>query len=237
MLALVLTFVAGLLTVLSPCVLPALPIVVGSAGSTHRAGPLALAFGLVVSFVVVGVLLAAAGTALPFDGESVRAIGAAGFVAAGLFLVSSRLQDKLALWLAPLSTWAARGTGALPASAGLVEQFGVGALLGLVWSPCTGPTLGAAVGLAAQGGMARAALLMLSYGIGAVLPLLVAAYSARRFGRRLGILRSCGARAKVAFGAVAIIVGVAVLTGLDKTLESSLVQRLPQGWVDLLARY
>ena len=102
MIAFALALAAGLLTSLSPCVLPVLPIVVGSAGLRHRFGPLALAAGMVFAFTVVGVTLAAAGQAIGLDGAWLRRLAALALVLAGIFLLSERLQIRLSTWFAPL---------------------------------------------------------------------------------------------------------------------------------------
>jgi cytochrome c biogenesis protein CcdA len=227
---------AGLLTSLSPCVLPALPVVVGSAAIGHRSGPLALAGGMVAAFTAVGVTLAATGRVIGLDGLLLRRLAAVGLALAGLVLLSERLQNRLSVWLAPLASWAARRSTA-GSGAGLRSQFGLGALLGAVWSPCTGPTLGAAVGLAAQGSIPRAALVMAVFGVGAALPLIGAAYAARGFGERLGLLRAVGGRGKKVLGWVLAGVGLAVFTGTDKRFEALLLDRLPDAWIDLLTRF
>ena len=146
----VLAYAAGALTILSPCVLPLVPIVLGSAGQNHRYGPLALAAGLVLSFTGVGFALATVGAASGFDGDWVRYFGAALLLLAGIALLVPKLQYWLQGAAAPLSAWASERQSGLERF-GLAGQFGIGALLGLVWSPCVGPTLGAATVLAAQG--------------------------------------------------------------------------------------
>ncbi len=236
MVALALALAAGLLTSLSPCVLPVLPVVVGSAGLRHRTGPLALAAGMIFAFTVVGVTLAAAGQAIGLDGAWLRRLAAMALVLAGIFLLSERLQNRLSTWFAPLAGWAARRSGG-STGGGLLGQFGLGALLGALWSPCTGPTLGAAVGLAAQGGVGRASLVMLIFGIGAALPLLAAAYAARHFGSRMKLLSAVGGRGKMAFGGVLVAVGAIVMLGFDRRLEAMLLGQLPAGWLDLLTRF
>jgi cytochrome c-type biogenesis protein len=65
----VLAFVAGVLSILSPCVLPILPVVLGAAASQHRLGPIALASGLSISFVGIGLFLATIGHAIGLDAE------------------------------------------------------------------------------------------------------------------------------------------------------------------------
>lgn len=104
-----LSFAAGAVTILSPCVLPVLPIVVGSAGQQHRYGPLALAAGLIVSFAAVGIVVASAGIALGLDTSLMRVVAAALLVIVGLVLLSAQLQHHMERISAPL----ARGASSL----------------------------------------------------------------------------------------------------------------------------
>jgi cytochrome c-type biogenesis protein len=231
--ALALAFVAGLLTALSPCVLPLLPLVMGSA-ARNRYGPAALAAGFVTTFTVIGVLLASLGTALGLSDTIVRSISAALLVAAGVLMISHRLQDRLGRWLSPLASASTRlspGT-----DQGLGSQFFVGALLGGVWSPCVGPTLGAALGLASRSDtLARAAAIMAAFGLGSATLLLAAGYGSRAvIGQRLRLLQA-GASGRLVFGIVLLLVGASVASGADKVVESLVLARLPQWWIDLLA--
>ncbi|MCC7241526.1 MAG: cytochrome c biogenesis protein CcdA [Acidobacteria bacterium] len=234
MLRLALSFAAGLLTALSPCVLPALPIVVGSAAASRRHGPLALAAGLVVAFTLVGLAIASAGTFLGISEDAVRAGAALMLVAAGIVLFSHRLQDALSRRLSPIASAAARATTRV--GDGLAGQFAVGAMLGAVWSPCVGPTLGAAIGLAASGHSAGwAAALMLAFGLGSAAPLLAIAYFSRRMIARRGRLISLAERGKPLFGGALVLMGALVFLGVDKVIEAAVLARLPQWWIDLLA--
>ena len=122
---------------------------------------------------------------------------------------------------------------------GLKGQFAVGALLGAIWSPCTGPTLGAAIGLAAQsGGQIQAATTMTFFGLGAAAPMLALAYGAQSLlTRHRSSLMGAGAKAKTGMGLVLVLVGVAVLAGVDKMFETWLVQTMPSAWIDLITRF
>src|SRR3954452_25497671 len=100
-----LAFGAGALTILSPCVLPLVPVVLGYAAQRQRCGPVALAGGLIASFTVTGFVLAAFGAQIGVDAEQVRTVGAVILGAAGLFLLLPRLQDRLANLAAPLVGW------------------------------------------------------------------------------------------------------------------------------------
>ena len=90
---LTLALVAGILTMLSPCVLPLLPIVLGAAQSTHRLGPAALGLGLAVSFTLIGLFVATIGFAIGLDGDLFRTVGGAIMILIGAVLVIPTRRD------------------------------------------------------------------------------------------------------------------------------------------------
>lgn len=234
----VLAFLAGVLSVLSPCVLPILPIVLGAAASKHRLGPVALAAGLSVSFVAVGLFLATVGYAIGFSGGVLRAFAAALIIAIGAVLMLPPLQARLALASGPIANWTDQWFGASPGN-GLSGQFGIGVLLGAVWSPCVGPTLGAASLLAAQGrDLLQVAVTMFTFGAGAALPLLLLGLASREVMQwwRQRLL-SAGHGMKTALGLVFVLIGGLILLGLDKTVETFLVEASPQWLTDLTTRF
>lgn len=229
-----LAFAAGALTILSPCVLPLVPIVLGSAAQAHRRGPLALAAGLVVSFTLTGFLLATLGAASGFDGDWVRLFGAALLVAAGVALLVPSVQAMLTRAATPLADWAnARQAGM--ERYGLAGQTAIGVLLGLVWSPCVGPTLGAATVLASQGeNLAMVAVTMAAFGLGIASVLLVLASATRALlARWRGRLMTAGGAGKQVLGGLLMLVGVLIFTGGDKLVEGVLVAASPDWLVDL----
>jgi len=233
-----LAFAAGVLSILSPCVLPILPIVLGAAASEHRWGPAALAAGLAVSFVVIGLFVATVGYSIGLDGDRLRYVAAVLMVAIGVVLLVPRLQVRLALAGAPLQSWSDRHFGGSPSS-GVAGQASVGLLLGAVWSPCVGPTLGAASLLAAQGkDLGAVGATMLSFGLGAGLPLaafgLLSREAILRWRTRMMV---GGARAKTAFAVLLVTIGVVVITGLDKRIETLVVDYSPPWLTDLTTRF
>jgi cytochrome c-type biogenesis protein len=235
---LVLSFVAGVLSILSPCVLPLLPIVLGAAASEQKLGPAALAAGLSISFVAIGLFVATVGFSIGLDGDVFRSVAAAFMIAIGIVLMVPRLQTGLAVAGGPIANWADKRRTGLN-SGGLGGQFAVGVLLGAVWSPCVGPTLGAASLLAAQGrDLGQVALTMFVFGLGAALPLLALGLVSReammRWRHRLA---AAGHGLKAGFGAVLAAIGVFVITGLDKTVETALVEASPQWLTDLTTRF
>jgi cytochrome c-type biogenesis protein len=231
-------FLAGLLSVLSPCVLPLLPIVLGTAASEHRLGPVALASGLAIAFTAIGLFVATIGFAIGLDGDVFRSAGAVLLVILGVILMLPRLQAQVATAAGPVAAWAEErfagfGTG------GLTGQFAVGLLLGAAWSPCVGPTLGAASLMASRGEhLWSVALTMLAFGIGAAAPLMLLGLVSRQaLMRWRGGLAAAGRAAKAAMGAVMVLLGLLLLTGLDKRVEAAAVSASPDWLNAITTRY
>jgi cytochrome c biogenesis protein CcdA len=187
-----------------------------------------LAAGLGASFTAIGLFVATIGRSIGIGGEFFKVIGAVLLVAAGFALALPRLQIQFALAAAPLGNWPERRIGNA-ATAGLRGQFGVGLLLGAVWTPCAGPTQGAASVLAARGrSLGLAALTMLSFGFGSAIPLialgLVSREAMMRWRHRL---LSTGKNGKSALGGILIVSGWLILLHLDHALEAWFVRVAP----------
>jgi cytochrome c-type biogenesis protein len=225
-----LALVAGVFGVLSPCVWPLVPVVTSSAATTGRSGPLYLALGLSLSFAVAGTLLTLALVSTGMDPELFRYFAAVllGFV--GLALVVQRLNDWLTLRLSSLT--GSLGSGSTAEAGSARGQFGVGALLGVVWLPCVGPTLGAAIALASMGqSLGMAFVVMLAYGIGTAGVLLLAGLaSGRLLSRWRPRMMAAGGVGKKVLGGTLLVLGLLVLTGADKYLEAMAVEIVPE-WV------
>ncbi|MFM7403090.1 MAG: cytochrome c biogenesis CcdA family protein [Erythrobacter sp.] len=221
-------FLAGLLTFLNPCVLPVLPLVFGASAAEHRLGPVALAAGLALSFTAIGLFVAVIGFSIGLDTDVFRTASAIMLVAMGGVLVFPAAQYRMQAVLAPVGQWAAQRTHSAR-SPGLGSQLALGALLGAVWSPCTGPTLGAAALLASQGQqLPIVALAMLAFGIGAAVPLLLLGVLLRR--KLMGLrqqLAVAGQAGRWFLGGAMALVGLAVLTGTDKQLEALFLDHAP----------
>jgi cytochrome c-type biogenesis protein len=230
----VLGFLAGAATLLSPCVLPILPILIASALSRHRLGSSMLALGLSLSFALVGIFIATLGASVGLGANTFREIAAALMVLFGIVMLSSRLQDVFSRWSSRVGSTGQRALGLIKGD-GLMSQFLIGLLLGMVWSPCVGPTLGAATTLAAQGkNLGNIALLMMVFGLGAGLPLLaLSLVSGASMTRMRSSLVSLGSVTKTILGLCFVLVGVLILTGLDRKLEAVVLSISPD-WLTRL---
>ena len=239
MTGLALAFAAGLLSILSPCVLPLVPIVLGAAVTVHPLGALALAAGLALSFAGLGLLLALVGFSLDIDAGAFRLAAATIMVVLGAVLLVPSWQARLAAAGGPVSAWADRRFGSSFVSSGLAGQFAIGLLLGAVWSPCVGPTLGAASLLASQGhDLPRVTLTMAVFGVGAALPLVLLGLLSRATLMRVRAnLMAAGKLGKGLLGASFVMIGFLIVSGADKRVEAALVDASPLWLTDLTTSF
>lgn len=223
-----LALLAGILSILSPCVLPLVPIVLAGAVAQHRLAPLALAAGVAISFTAIGLFVATVGFSIGLDMSVFRPAAAVLLILLGAVLMVPRLQAQVATASGPVGNWTQSRFGGF-STAGVAGQFGVGLLLGAVWTPCVGPTLGAASVMAARGeNLGMVALVMLAFGIGTSLPLLFLAALSREAllrwrGRMLGASTGLG----TALGALLVVAGTLTLSGFDRVIQIELEQALP----------
>lgn len=229
---------AGLLSTLSPCVLPIIPILLGSAANAHPRAPLVLAGGLAISYALIGTALAWAGSMLGLDTSIFRNVGAAILGLLGVILMSAGMQQRLALATSGIGD-AGNNVILRMKLDGLWGQFAIGLVLGVVWSPCVGPTLGAAVVLASQGThLLQVGLLMGVFGIGAALPVVALAYVSRSAMMKMrGKLMQAGKTGKMILGLIMIALATMILSGADKPVESWLVDHSPSWLTKLTTRF
>lgn len=222
-----LAFAAGVLSVLSPCVWPLVPIVMGSAAGAGRAGPVALAAGLSLAFALAGTLLSFALVSLGLDPELFRYVAAVLLVLVALAL----LVPRFGLWLNVALSKLTAGFSPTDnnGGGGWAAQFWIGLLLGMVWLPCVGPTLGAAIALASLGQQfVQSFIVMLLFGLGTAVTLLAAGLASAGLLQRLRPRLLAGAGAgKRWLGWALLVLGGLVLSGVDKRLEAWAINWLP----------
>ncbi|MBP8133274.1 MULTISPECIES: cytochrome c biogenesis protein CcdA [Zoogloea] len=229
-----LSLVAGSLTTLSPCVFPILPLVVGGAVQANRLAPVAMGIGMATSFALIGLLLGALGPALGIDSQSVRTFGGVMLVAFAAVMLIPALSRRFTELMLPIASSANAASSRLDGGS-LGGAFLLGGLLGLIWSPCSGPLLASALTLvASDGGAGKGALILGLFGTGAALPLVAVAYASRSgFAKARGWVLTRVETVKKGLGVLIGLTGLAILTGGDKWLETRLVNVLPDAWVNL----
>ena len=243
-------WLAGVLTLINPCVLPLLPVVIAGALQSHRAGPVMMALGLTISLTTVGVLVTAFGHLIGLDEVIINRVAAIVMILFGIILLLPRAQEKVASLTAPLASGAnakldslhsggagqSTGTGQSSGQPGGVgNQLFIGMLLGAVWSPCVGPTLGGAIGLAATGtGLLHATVTMLCFGLGVSTILLALSYGSRELlTKRKNRLMRIMPWAKPIMGGVMVFVGIALLFHWNLALDRWLLDVMPNWLLEL----
>ena len=200
-------FLAGLVTALSPCVLPVLPIVLAGGASGRR--PIAIIAGLIGSFTVFTLAAAWLLDALGLPQDLLRNIAIALLFIVAATLLVPQLGDLVAR---PLERLARRPAGDL--GGGVL----LGVSLGLVFVPCAGPVLAAITVLVAKSNVgAEGILLTFAYALGAALPLLAIAFAGRGVAGRL---RSHAELVRRASGVLILATAIAIAFGLDRNLQT-----------------
>jgi cytochrome c-type biogenesis protein len=220
-----LALVAGMITPLSPCILPILPIILGRSLQSHRYGPLVLITGLVSGFAIAGSLLGITASWLTGLINGLRLIAIALLFVLGLFAIFPKWSYVILSYL-PVGRWAKP-----PQRSDWVGEFWLGTQLGLLWTPCAGPILGGILVLAAVNHEVAGAFgLLLVYGLGAGLPLLAIAYGGRSLSQRLLSIRTHSALLQRVGGVMVVGTAIAILMGWDVQLQlwvAPLFPRLP----------
>ncbi len=211
LLLLFVAFVAGIVTAVSPCVLPVLPVVLagGATGGPRR--PYAIVAGLVASFTVFTLTATALLTALGLPDDLLRNVAIAVVAVVGLSFVWPRLGDLLGRPFYALARHRPGDTGG---------GFVLGLSLGLLFTPCAGPVIAAVVTVAAtQSLTVEAFLITLAYGLGAGIVLLGVAIAARR-GMSLRAMRAHAPAVRRGLGVAILGVVVLMVLGVDKNLQT-----------------
>ncbi|MFP4679905.1 MAG: cytochrome c biogenesis CcdA family protein [Chitinispirillaceae bacterium] len=197
-----LVFAAGLTSVLSPCVLPVIPIVVTGSEKDHKYRPFLIIGGLSASFVLMGILTSLFGSVVgPKMLYIEKAVGVM-VIGFGILLVFNVNPFK---YMGFMSRFAQKSRGR---AGGLFLGF----ILGVVWIPCIGPMLSGVLSMvAAEGKIVTGTFLLLVYSLGFSVPLLVAGYASHFFRRKLGGLRKYPNLMNMISGGVLIGLGMFIL--------------------------
>jgi cytochrome c biogenesis protein CcdA/thiol-disulfide isomerase/thioredoxin len=232
----ILAYLAGVLTILSPCILPVLPFVFARADKPFVTSTLPLLFGMAVTFAGIATLAAVGGAWVVHANQAGRYVAIALFVLFGLALLFPAIADRMTAPVVALGNRLSDRANAQGATVGASLLLGVAT--GLLWAPCAGPILGLLLTTAAiQGASVETTLLLLAYALGAATSLAIALFAGGRIfaalkkslGASEWIRRGLGAA--VLAGAVVIALGLD--TGLLTRISASSTQRLEQALLDM----
>jgi len=220
---------AGVVTVAGPCILPLLPIILGtSTVKAHPSRPLFIILGFVLSFSVFAILFGLFGSILGIAPDTFRTIASIVIGLFGLMMIFPGIQEWIFGKLQPFLNKVTPKNTASAADGGLWSGFILGTSLGLVWSPCAGPVLGSIITLvASKQNPAQAGALLFAYALGAGIPMLIIAYGGQVVAMRVRAFSKYTATLQRIFGVLIILVAVGLFTGLDRTVQAYLVTNVP----------
>jgi cytochrome c-type biogenesis protein len=228
-----LALLAGVATIAAPCTLPVLPILLGaSVGEASRLRPAAIALGFVISFSFVALLLNALTRALNFDANILRDGATFLLVVFGLLMIFPTAYERLAAQ-AGLHSFGA-GALNLAGTQGAARGLLLGAVLGLIWTPCAGPVLGSILTLIATSkDLATSSVLLVIYAVGAAIPMLAIAYGGQTVTTRVRNIARVAPQLRQAFGVIVIAVAAATFLHYDTQIVAWLTNFYPNGQIGL----
>jgi cytochrome c biogenesis protein CcdA len=215
---------AGVLTIASPCVLPILPIILGSTlqggDRSHRSRPVWIVAGFVLTFAALGMLLASASHHVVVAQETLRLAGIVMLMLTGLLMLWRRPYE----WLMDRAGGVLNRIGAPAAdSSGNLGGFVLGMSLGAVWTPCAGPVLASILVLVAKAqDLGWSASLLVLYAVGAGVPMLVIAYGGQFMAARVRLLARHSHRLVQVFGVLILLTGLAIYFQYDVVIYAAL---------------
>jgi cytochrome c biogenesis protein CcdA/thiol-disulfide isomerase/thioredoxin len=224
-------FLAGVVTILSPCILPVLPIVL-SGGMGGRRRPFGVITGFVVSFSVFTLLLSTLVQVLGIPPDALRVVAVVLILLFGLVMLVPSLSvgfEKIASRLAGVGRNRGQSQGF---SGGLLTGFS----LGLVWTPCVGPIMASVISLAvSQSVDGGSVFIILAYSLGTALPMLAIMLGGRSLIQRVPALSRNSLRIQRVFGALMILVAVSIGFGWDRKFQSAVLSVFPNYGTGLTA--
>jgi cytochrome c biogenesis protein CcdA len=232
----IMVFIAGLATVITPCVLPILPAVLsGSVGSRLR--PIAIVTGMSITFTLMGILISAVAS-FGYITDYLRWFSIFFIIGMGAVLFDDDINNEYVKITSSIVNFGRQHVTFLGNLESKVPQGGLfgglflGMSLGIIWIPCVGPILGSVLAFVAEssgssGNLLHAASLLIVYSMGVSIPMLIIAYSGKSVSGRISWFVKRGHFFKKLSGLVLILVGLMMLFGIDKFLQAKLLPYFP----------
>ena len=223
MLEILFALIAGILTIGAPCILPLLPILLGSSINGSKTRPLFIAGGFALTFSIVAISISFLTTKLNLDPNLLRNIAVGMLGLFGLLMLWPTPFEKLTAYL---STFSGKATGlAQSAGTGNFGGFVLGVVLGIIWTPCAGPVLGSILTLiATQNNLGVAGVLLVAYSIGASIPMLIIAYGGRLAANKVRVIAPYTQTIQKIFGIIIITLAILIFFGYDIVIQAKLLE-------------
>ncbi len=224
-------FIAGFVTILSPCILPILPIVLSTGLTGGHKRPLGVVAGFVLSFSLFTLFLSTLVQATGISADSLRALSVVIIIFFGLTLLLPQFQVMMEKLFSKLSSHispkASQGSG-------FFGGFLLGLSLGLIWTPCVGPIIASVITLAATSSVtASAAIITFAYSLGTAIPMFAITYGGRKLLLKVPWLLKNTAKVQKVFGILMMLVAVGIFFNIDRKFQAWVLETFPQYGVGL----
>src|SRR3990172_2867947 len=217
-------FLAGVVTILSPCILPILPVVLSSSLTGGKKRPLGVVAGFIISFTFFTLFLSLIVKSLGIPADFLRSFS---IIVIALFGIGLLLPNFQAL-LERLFTTFSRFSPKLNQNSGFSGGLLIGASIGLIWTPCVGPILASIISLAITGSVSgQAALITFSYSLGTAIPMLAIVYGGRNLLNKVPWLTRNTVKIQKAFGVLMILTALAIFFNLDRKFQTFILDKFP----------
>jgi cytochrome c biogenesis protein CcdA/thiol-disulfide isomerase/thioredoxin len=224
------SFLAGIVTILSPCILPILPIVLSSSVSKGKKRPLGIVTGFILSFTFFTLFLTSIVRLFSIPADTLRIFSVFVILLFGLSLFSSRFQKLLEQLFSKLSKYVPKNQNREGFGGGII----VGISIGLLWTPCVGPILASVISLALTGTVTfQAFLITLAYSLGTAIPMLIIIYSGQKVLTKVPWLLKNTENIQKIFGFIMILTSIAIYFNFDRKFQTYILQKFPNYGVGL----
>jgi len=220
-------FLAGIITILSPCILPLLPIILSGSASGGKARPWGIISGFIVSFTAFTLGLSALVLATGVSGDTMRLVAASLILLFGLVLIIPPLKNAFMSLTSRLSN---RQTSSAPGkqSGGYGSGLVIGFSLGLIWTPCAGPIMASVATLAlSQTVSLQSVIITLAYTLGTSIPMLAIMLGGRKLMNRFPIFTQHAEAVQRIFGIIMLLTAGALFFGIDRSIQTWLLETFP----------
>ncbi len=217
-------FLGGLITILSPCILPILPVVLSGSITGGKRRPMGVVTGFILSFTFFTLFLSAIVRATGLSADALRLVAVAVISFFGISLLVPSLQVAIEKLFSRLIQWAPKQN----TNNGFISGILVGLSLGLIWTPCVGPILASIITLAATSSVGFSAVLItLAYAIGTAIPLLAITAGGRNLLNRHPWLLANTARIQKGFGMLMLLTALAIYNSWDRQFQTYVLEKFP----------
>ncbi|WP_372655491.1 cytochrome c biogenesis CcdA family protein [Halobacteriovorax sp.] len=230
------SFFAGVLTIFSPCILPMVPFVVRSSFQKSKWGPVLLALGVALSFSISTFIIATSGQLLGLTPDNLKILSGIFLLLASLLFLFPVLIDKISLALSPINNKIQTLTNNKETeSQPVYMEFINGLFLGPIWAPCSGPTLAIIIGIIINNPETKSSIVLLAiFSIGSILPILFFSYGAKSLVMKIQKKSLDNSKyTKLGLGLFCGVMSILILTGLDKSLETAILNILPEALTNI----